>query len=588
MAESVDQLMAAGTSFMREGQHAKAVDALIQAVRLSPQNAEIWNVLGSALRSAGRVPDAEAAHKQAIALKPDFADAWNHLAVALGIQGKNDEAIAVATRALELRPDLMPARRNLAKILGNAHRYAAAVEQVRLVVAAQPDDADSFNNMGNALHAIGRVDEAIASYRTALSLRPDDPGARSNLLFALQFDPLTNAGLIQQEHAQWWERIEQPLVAQRKPHANVREPARKLRIGYVSPDFREHAAAFFIEPLLANHDHANFDIVCYSDAVRTDGVTTRLRRTADVWTDSHAFTDEQLADRVIADRIDLLVDLSVHTRGNRLRTFAMKPAPVQLSYLGYCGTSGVGAMDFRLTDAIVDPPGTSEAWSTEHLLRLPRTFCCYAAPSNAPPVALLPATKNKHITFGAFNSLPKSVPVMVELWSRILRELPTAKLMLLRDGVGDEIVRADLLARFASHGIGPERLILKAGVGMREYLTLVSSVDISLDTFPFNGHTTTCHALYMGVPTVTLAGERPVSRVGASLLRFVGLERLVATTPEAYVSTAIELAANAGRLYDIRKSLRQKMEHSPLMDGKSFARDVEHAFRDAWKRWCES
>jgi predicted O-linked N-acetylglucosamine transferase (SPINDLY family) len=359
-----------------------------------------------------------------------------------------------------------------------------------------------------------------------------------------------------------------------------------LRVGYVSADLRDHSVAFFIEPVLAARDRDEFHVTCYYNFPRADAVTARLRAQSDGWRDVAPLSDEALARLIREDGIDVLVDLSGHTAHNRLLTFARKPAPVQMTWLGYLNTTGLGAMDYRITDARACPPGPLDTLHSEALVRLPDSQWCYRAPAKSPEIAALPASAGKRITFGALTNLAKISAATIEVWSRLLRDDTKSQLRIA--GRGMSAVEGAMRAAFERRGVAADRLELLEHGPFQDYLASHGSIDIMLDTFPYTGGTTTCHALWMGVPVVTLAGDTATSRGGASLLYAVGLPELVADTPNRYVETASALAADLGRLRALRATMRERMRSSPLMDEARFARNLEAAYRAAWRKWCES
>ena len=362
-------------------------------------------------------------------------------------------------------------------------------------------------------------------------------------------------------------------------------PPRRLRLGYVSPDFVHHAVSYFFEPVLTARDPAAFEVFCYSDAPVADAVTQRLRAASDGWRDIAGLSDERVAELVRADRIDILVDLAGHTARNRLLVFARKPAPVQVTWLGYPNTTGLAAIDFRLTEAVSDPLGLTEAWHSEELVRLPGTFSCYAPPPESPPVNALPALAAGQVTFGCFNNLAKVTPPALALWARVLREVAGSRLFLKSPGLADLETVARLREEFALHGIPADRLEFSgAELSVAAHLSLYHRVDVALDTFPYNGTTTTCEALWMGVPVVTLAGATHVSRVGASLLTHLGAPEWIGDAPEAYVARCRGLAADLPRLAVLRSGLRERMRGSPLCDAAGFTRGLEDALRAIWRR----
>ena len=446
-----------------------------------------------------------------------------------------------------------------------------------------PSRAEAHNNLGSVLRDQGRLDEALASLRTAVALRPDDAKAASNLLLTLHSHPDLDARAILAEHRRWARRLADPLAAQIQPHANERAPDRTLRVGYLSPDFRAHPVGQMLLSLFANHDRRHVAVVTYADVRRPDELTRDLKARADEWNDTAGLSDAQLADRIRADRIDILVDLAVHTAGNRMLVFARKPAPVQVTMLGLPATTGLATMDYRLTDPYLDPPGTSDAHYTERSIRLPHCFWTFPPPAEAPPPGALPAEQNGFLTFGCLNQLIKVSAPALELWRQILLALPGSRLVLQSPpGRHREAIRT----LFQEVGIAGGRVAFVPRAGRIAYFRRYLDLDLALDPFPYNGHTSTLDALWMGVPVITLAGRTTVGRGGVSILSNLGLTELIARTPEQYVAIALDWARDPARLAALRDGLRQRMLASPLMDGKQYARDVEAAFRKMWQRWC--
>jgi predicted O-linked N-acetylglucosamine transferase (SPINDLY family) len=394
-----------------------------------------------------------------------------------------------------------------------------------------------------------------------------------------------NPELIRAEHARWAERHAGPLYAS-AGFGDAREDSsdRPLRIGYVSPDFHRHPVARFFEPLLAHRDHGAFHVTCYSDVPRPDAVTARLRGLADEWRDVAGASDAAVAERIRSDRIDILVDLAGHTGGNRLLVFAGRAAPVQISYIGYPHSTGLTEMDYKVTDEYLDPPGMTEHLYTEKLVRLPGGCWCYRPGEDAPDVNALPALNAGHFTFASLNRPMKLTPGALRLWAEILRRVPNARLLAVA-GRGCE-QDPGLRQLFKEHGIDPARLVLAGRRSRLDYFRLMQEVDVALDTFPHAGHTTTCDAMWMGVPTVTLAGRTHVSRLGAGVLSAVGLDRLVAATPEEYVERAVALASDLPKLAELRAGLRERMDRSPLCDGPRVARALEQAYRGMGAAGC--
>jgi predicted O-linked N-acetylglucosamine transferase (SPINDLY family) len=492
-------------------------------------------------------------YERALALTPDHADAHINLGNALRAQGKLDEAVLHYERALSLRPD---------------HAFA-------------------YHNLGGVLALQGKLEEAITYHERALTLKPHDIGGHDGFLLILNYLSSKTLPAIHVAHRDFAKRWESPLSAPIPPHANDRSPERRLRIGYVSSDFRQHSVGYFIEPVLAHHDHARFEIFCYANNLQEDEVTRRLKPHADHWHRIVGLPDEQAADRLRADRIDILVDLNGHTGHNRLLVFARKPAPVQVTWLGYPNTTGLTAMDYRLTDAYADPPGTTEHLHSEKLVRLPECFSCYQPPHEAPAVAGLPAQERGYVTFGSFNNLAKISREVMTVWAQILRAVPGARLTLKNSGLDGSSAQQRVRQVFREAGVAPERLeLLGHEQSPKAHLQRYHAIDIGLDPFPYNGATTTCEALWMGVPVITLAGRTHAGRVGVSQLSNLGLTELIARSPEEYVDIAVRWAADRERLSTLRQELRARLSASPLTDAPRFTGNLEQAYREMWRGWC--
>jgi predicted O-linked N-acetylglucosamine transferase (SPINDLY family) len=565
-----------------------AIAALRDALSIRPSYPQAYNSLGTALQAKGQLTEAVEAYRQAVALNPDTAGFWSNLGIALHGQGNSQEAVAALRQALKLKPDYAEAYNNLGRALVGVGRIGEALAACQQALQFRPEFPEAMNNLANALRDTGRINHAISTYRKAISLAPDDASVRGNLIYAMHFIPGDPAAVFQ-EHLNWNRIHAQPLAGQILQHRNDAAPDRRLKIGYVSPDFRQHSVGFFLLNLLANHDPAAVEVFCYSDAARPDAATARFQQAAHHWKPVVGVADAQLAQIIIQDQIDILVDLAGHTAGNRLLVFARKPAPIQVSYCGYPDTTGLATMDYRFTDAYADPPGTTEQFHSEQLVRLPRCFLCYAPPADGPEVGPVPAAAGGRITFGSFNSISKLSDATVAMWSAVLSAVPNSRLMIKSQGLAGAPARQQVLERFAARGIAADRLELHGRIAsLAGHLELYHQIDIALDTYPYHGTTTSCEAMWMGVPVVTLAGKTHASRVGVSLLSNVGLEQLIAQTPEQYVQIAADLAKDLAALSVLRSALRSRLAASPLLDGSGLAREVEAAYRVMWKQWCES
>jgi predicted O-linked N-acetylglucosamine transferase (SPINDLY family) len=573
-----------GNALMDQGKPDDAVACYRRALELKPDLAEAHNNLGNALKDLKKLDGAVACYRRALELKPDFAEAHHNLGSVLTDLGKAGEALAYSRRALELKPDFAEARNILGIALSELGRPDDAVACYRRALELKPDFAEAQNNLGNALVDQGNADEALACYRRALQLRPDYVMAHSNLVYTQLFCPGYDAQSLDEEHRRWSRQHAEPLERFIQPHLNDRSPARRLRIGYLSPDFRLHPVGRFALPLLESHDHESFQVFCYASVLDPDGITERCRAQADVWRDVFRLSDEQVAHAIRQDQVDILVDLTMHMANNRLLVFARKPAPVQVTYLAYCGTTGLGTMDYRLTDPYLDPPGRDERFYCEQSVRLRETYWCYRPPIETPPVNALPALEAGQVRFGSLNNFCKVTPPVLATWSRLLQAVPGSRL-LLHAHAGSHRDRIRTL--LAEQGISAQRLEFVDSLPTLEYFDVYRRIDMALDPFPYGGGTTTCDALWMGVPVVSLAGQTAVGRGGVSILSNIGLPELIAETPEQYVRIAVELAQDLSRLSRLRATLRDRMQASPLMDAPRFARNVEAAYRDMWERWCK-
>jgi predicted O-linked N-acetylglucosamine transferase (SPINDLY family) len=568
------------------GRLEEAVECYRQAVTFKPDFADAYNNLGNALRDQGRLEDAVASFRRALALKPVYPEALTNLGNSLRDQDNLVEAVACYRRALALKPDLPEAHMNLGNALKDQGNLEEAVACYRRALALRPDHARLHSNLAVALRDQGRVREALESYRRALAIMPGDAQIHSNMLFDMCYIT-ADAGALADAYRQWEEAHGRLSASHVRASGNDRDPDRCLRVGYLSADFWGHSTSFFVEPLLSAHDRTQVEVFCYSNGARVDAITKRFQEIADVWRNIVGLTDEAVAKLVSSDGIDILVDLAGHTAGNRLLVFARKPAPLQVTYLGSLTTTSLTAMDCRLTDRFLSSSNSLE-WSSETLVRLPSCFVCYRPPADAPAVSPLPALTAGSVTFGSFNNIAKATPAVISLWSDILRQIPGSRLILKDKTFADGAQRTRYLGQLGSNGIEASRIELLPRSSLQEYLAAYGRVDIALDTFPYGGCTTTCEALWMGVPVVTLAGEVSYGRFGVSLLSNLGLEELIAETPEAYVAKAVELASRQEHLAGLRTELRARMAASPLCDAKSLAHAIEEAYRDMWRRWCRT
>jgi len=581
----LDRRYFAAVELVEAGRDPEAAAALKAILDDDPRHAAALRRMAWLCHKRG--DNAEAARMLAASLErePDNPEAYYNLGLVLAALGRNNEAEKSYRRGLELKPNSVDGHNNLGVLLESVGRYEDAEASYRQAIAIAPGVPHLHNNLGVLLKESGRLAESIAAHRHAVALDPRLPAGRSNLLYTLNYDETVSPEALHAEHAAWGSSVRFPIGGSR--FANVADPGRRLRVGYVSGDFRHHSVAFFFAPLIEAHDRGAVEVFLYSNDARADAMTARIKARADHWVPIHHLSDEMAAARIREDAVDILVDLAGHTSQNRMMLFARKPAPLAVSWLGYPNTSGLPAIDYRFTDAIADPPGVADRLHSERLVRLAPTFLCYGAPQDAVPVAPLPALGGRHVTFGSFNNVAKLSPATIALWGRLLREIPDARLLLKASQLKDRGTRERIAAAFAATGIAPERLtVLPPHGATAEHLAAYGRVDIALDPLPYNGTATTCEALWMGVPVVTLRGERHAARVGASILTAVGLEHLIARTPNDYVTITAGLARDRTALAALRAGLRARMRASALCDGAAFARAVESAYRTMWREWC--
>jgi predicted O-linked N-acetylglucosamine transferase (SPINDLY family) len=569
---------------LQETGHANdAVAALEAAIRIRPDLPGLYNNLGNALKELHRYAESISAYRRAIDLQPDLAEAHNNLAVVLKETGRLEESIACCRRAIALRPQFAEAYSSLGVALEETGWLDEALEAYQRAIALKPGYAEAHYNLGNIHKARADLDRSIAAYRQAIALKPTLVEAHNNLVYAMHFDPASDAKSIAEELQRWNQRHAAPLKKFQQPHSNDTRPNRRLRIGYLSPDFREHPVGRFLLPLLANHDKSRFEIFAYSQSSRSDSITQQLRSHIDAWHDIAELSDDATTNLIRQHQIDILIDLTMHMAHNRLLVFARKPAPVQITWLAYCFSTGMDAMDYRISDPHLDPPGMDESIYTEQTIRVPETYWCYAPGVTAIEIHPLPALAQKQITFGCLNNFSKISPPLLACWIKLLHAMPDAQL-LLHAPPGSH--RQHLLDQLSRAGIDSARIRFAGKAPLADYFRLYHQIDIALDTHPYGGGTTTCDALWMGVPVITLVGKTAVGRGGLSILSNLDLPELIARSEDQYVQIAIDLANDLPRLGELRSTLRQRMEQSVLMDGPRFARNMESVYRQAWSRWC--
>lgn len=584
-----EELCNLGAILCQQRQFDEAEHCLRQALAMRPDLAEAHCNLGNTLRATGRLDKAEAAYRRAIDLRPDLSEAHCNLGGVLQDLGQSEAAAISCRRAIGIKSDDAEAHYNLGNALLNLGQLGEAEDCFRHAITLKPGYAEAHNSLGSALKDQGHLVEAAVSYRQALALQSDaDPADSafiySNLLFCLSNSANVHADELFAEHHRFGEKFEAAFRTEHRAHTNSRDPNRPLRIGFVSGDFRHHAVTFFTEPVLTHLSRTTqLSLHAYSNNPFEDDTSARLRKLFSSWELVAGSSDGALAEKIRSDSIDILIDLSGHTAMNRLLTFARKPAPIQASWLGYLGTTGLRAMDYYLADRYFLPVEQFDGKFTEKIVHLP-AVAPFLPPAAAPEVGPLPAGKNGHITFGSFNRLVKINPTVVSLWARLMRALPDAKMLI---GGMPEHGCDIMLDWFASEGIAAERLQIRRQCSLTDYLAMHRQVDFCLNTFPYGGGATTNLALWMGVPTLMLAGETPTSRFGEAYLRHAGLDGFIADDPEDFVTKGMEWATHTHTLAQVRKNLRSRMEQSAPCKPGFIAENLEQTLRTMWQRWCD-
>ena len=609
--EQAEALQLWGTLALQQGQHAEAAErmarcraaysrqmdrlqqqgrtpeavALGRQVRdLAPVHAEVYSSWGVHLLQQRRHAEAEAALLQAVAIKPEYPEALFNLGSTLHLQGKLAEAEAALTRALELSPPMAEAHYLLGVVFTALGRPGAAVRSMEAALESRPDYAAAYNGLGLAYQEQGRLEQAADAFRRAVELDPHHVLAHSNLIFLHTYHRSRGSRWLMDECRRFYQIHGSAHEPHEPSYPNSRQQGRRLRVGYLSPDFRSHVIASNLELLLASHDHDAVEVICYSSVVKPDEVTGRLRSLADRWRDIADVPDEEVARQIRQDRVDILVDLAWYTAGSRLLVLAHRPAPVQVAYLGAFASTGFPVVDYWITDRWLHPGDTTEP-HTERLYRLPRCFACYQAFAQAGEV-IMPSGDGP-LTFGSFNTLWKLNEQVVALWAEILLRTPGSVLLFKARQLADETRVAQVQEAFAHHGVEASRLDLRANVTLAGHYAMYGEVDVALDPFPFTGGVTTFDALWMGVPVITLAGDRFTGRMGLTMLSAVKRPEWIAANPRQYVELAVGLAGAADVRRQVRKEQRQRVRRSPLCNGPGLARALERAYREMWQQWSK-
>jgi protein O-GlcNAc transferase len=565
----------------------EAISYYRKAIELDPDFPGSYFYLGNVYQEKGRLDEAIRCYRKAIELDPKFPGLYVNLGNVYQEKGRLDEAINSYEGALSVDPDSAAALHNLGNAYQEKGQFGVAISNYKRALQIDPARADTYSSLGNAYFNQGKLEEAEGCFRHALEIKPGFLYAYSYLLLLLNCSSRYSASDIYSEHRRFAEKLAEPLYPTICSYPNECVPERRLKVGYVSPDFKRHPVSFFIEPVLISHSRKEFEIFCYSNVEAEDEVTMRIKQYVKRWRNIVGLSDKDVAELISRDKIDILVDLAGHTLNNRVLLFARKPAPVQVSWIGYPATTGLSTMDYKIVDNYTDPPRVTEQFYTERLIRLPDCFLCYLPGEECPSIDRLPALSNGYITFGSFNNFAKMSPEVFACWIKILKSPADSRLILKARSFSDRTVRRSVESKFTKERISTDRIELFSWVpSMAEHLSLYNRIDIGLDTFPYNGTTTTCEAMWMGVPVITLSGNTHASRVGVSLLSNIGLSGLVAETPDDYVGCAVDLANDRERLCLMRERLRDMMLQSPLADAKRFIFNLEKCYRLIWENWC--
>ncbi|NKB21293.1 MAG: tetratricopeptide repeat protein [Alphaproteobacteria bacterium] len=604
-----------GAAWLVSGRPEDALGVLERAIEIDPEGVDVLNNLAAAYRETDRFSDAAIVANRAVSLRPNDAELQTNLAVALLGTAQSDAALSAAQRAVELAPnspeaqnalgsaylalqqrkeaigafraavtagpDFADATRNLALSLQEAKQLSEAAKTYQKATERWPEDAAAYAGLARTSRMMGRTDHAVEAYRMAISLSPGNRRYHSNLLFSLVGDANQDGESLLAEHRKWHEQHALPLEPAAPQYTNIRNPQRRLKIGYVSADFRSHPVGRIVQPVIAAHDRNVVEVFCYSGTAKPDGVTNETEESCDNWQPIQNLPDDAVFDLIGEDKIDILIDLSGHSARNRLTVFARKPAPIQASWMGYMSTTGLSAIDYYIGDEIHTPEEFDHHFS-EEVYRLRRNLTCFDPPDDAPPVRPLPAESSESVTFGCFGNPGKISDACIELWARLLKTVEGSRLILRYQGYEDPEVRQDFAQRFSSAGIDPSRIDFEGSTAYRDVLDTYNRVDIALDTYPYSGTMTTMEALWMGVPLVTLAGDRTLVRQSAGQLSAAGLSECIAYDADRFVALATSLAQDIDALKTSRSSMRNRLLDSPLCDTVDLARALEEAYRSMW------
>jgi predicted O-linked N-acetylglucosamine transferase (SPINDLY family) len=573
-----------GKTYQSAGDHKSAIAVYRQATAALPQVVHFALASGALLHAQGQCAEAIRCYRAALPAHPNSPELHYNLGTAYSALGAQFSAAQHLRRAAQLSPKAAIVHHNLGGVLMHLGELDSASVHFREAIRLDPGLADACVGLGSVLQKLGHPDKALQQYEDTMRRFPENRAAQHCYLMGLNYVPGLRKAFIAAEHRKWGNAYSRQNGISRK-HTNEPAPDRMIRVGYVSPDFADHPVGYFLEAALRHHRKGDVSIYCYSDTQAPDAVTRQLKEFAQSWRDTAFLSDEQFISLVLNDQIDVLVDLAGHTQGSRLSAFVKKPAPVQITYLGYPNTTGLPEMDYRISDRIADPP-ESEHCYTEELLYLDNGFTCFRPPRNSLDISALPAQAKKFVTFGSLNNTVRFTDEVLNIWCDVLREVPHSRLLLYRNTIKGTL-RKRLASRFESQGFGAQRIILADSAPTPEnHLSMYRHIDIALDTFPWSGHTTACQAMWMGVPVVTLECEAFAGRMVSSVCRQLGLKEFVAHSMRQYVSVAAGLGGDIGRLADLRKTLRETMRQSALCNGPLFSRNLEKVYRQAWCDWC--
>jgi len=573
-----------GNLLKDQGKLDAAAASYRQVLAIDPGHAEVHNNLGSVLESQGQPLDAAAHYRSAIALKPNDLEAHNNLGNVLRMQGDQQAAVQQFQTAIAIDPQNAGAHSNLGNVLMDQGQINAAITHYRTALACNPEAAEAHSNLGSAWQTLGQLEEAVACLRQALRIKPHYSDAHSNLIFALDLMTSVPAAAQQEERQRWDIAHAAPLMRTHQPHANTAEPHRRLRIGYVSGDFRIHSAAAVFGAMLVHFDHSRFEVFAYSNTQKEDFYTQMFSQQVSCWRKIVGLSDAAAAALIRADQIDILVDLSGHSSDNRLLVFARKPAPIQITAWGYATSTGLKTMDVFFADPVVVPPEEKTLF-TEEVRYLPNVVGYFNA-LPTPAINRLPALTSGHITFGSFNRLTKISESAFQVWAQVLSAIPDSRLVLKTGELGDAATRDRVAAYFTRAGINPQRIVMLGKTSWEEHMKAFGLIDIALDPFPHGGGVTTLEGLMMGIPVVTLHWNTIVGRLSASILTTLGMIDWIATSPQQYVEIAVQKARDLTALQSLRASLRGQLITSPIGNSAIYVAAVEQEYRTLWQRWC--